>query len=238
MVYFAGKHPPPRAEHSTEAPILEHRQGNIEQIYTTEHTAMTISQLLGRCEKPTLTTLGIAVYPVLRTQDDNAISYNGKVNTQMSRKLFMNGDLAMGNVLEEASEIAAQRFSSVRAIGHSRYSDGGTSKPTPTTLNSVNRAALGFEMRRKDVSAPLTLSEPRSPKLSAFGVLVASILMYSAFLLTICFGNQNEALFALIGQAVIVIDMMVLVWTIDHATVEYCITLPQIARAAAFASET
>jgi hypothetical protein len=219
---------------------LEHRQGNIKQIHITEHTAMTISQLLGRCEKPTLMTLGIAVYPVLRIQDDNAISYNGKVNSQMSRKLFVNGDLAMGNVLDEASEIAAQHFSSVSAIGRSRYRDGGTTRPTPTTLNSVNRTALGFEMRYKDISAALTLSEPRSPKLFAFGVLVASIMMYSAFLLTIYFGNRNEALanvlFALIGQAVVVIGMMALVWTIDHATIEYCITLPQIARAAAFAS--
>jgi hypothetical protein len=211
---------------------LEHRQGNIQQIYTTKHTATTISQLLGRCEKAALTTLGIAVYPVLRTQDDNAISYNGKVNNEISRKLFMNGKLATGNILHEASEIAAQRFRLVRAIGRSTYRDGGTPNPTPTASNPVNRTALGFEMRFKDVSTALTLSEPRSPKLFAFGALGASGLLYCAFLLKIYFGNRNEALvsvlFALIGQTVVVVGMIARVWTIDDATIECCIILPPV----------
>jgi hypothetical protein len=145
------------------------------------------------------------------------------------------------NVAREAVPIAAQCFSRVGLIEDIPWTEIEVREPATPFLPFTSAIALGFELRCKDVSANLSLSEPRSPKLFYYLVFAAQILIYSAFPLTVFFGNRDVALanvlFALVGHSVVVVGMMVLVWTIDHATEEICVTFPPIKKAAAFASE-
>jgi hypothetical protein len=145
---------------SQDFPIIQHRWSNTEHIKIADETALLIHELLEQCEKLALATVGIAIYPLLGAQDENTISYRGKVNDQMSRNPFrknltMTKFLASPNAPNEAVEVAglcSSHMARIRTFGHLVFKT--------MSLGSTSAIALGFEPKCKDVSSSLTLFEP------------------------------------------------------------------------------
>jgi hypothetical protein len=223
----------------------QNRRSNAEHYRIAWNSARTISRLFENCKKPALATFAVAVYPTLATQDDNAIFCGGKEDHRMFRNLFRKLYPKAGQSIplpNESLGIAATCICPIRKYGDPwNGKDEQDELIEKRILKPTNAIAFGFEVCCKGVSAALTISEPRYPKLFVFITLIAEVLMYSAFPLTVSFGNRDialaDVLFAIVGHAVVVLGMMVLVWTIKYATVEYGIAVPPITRAAGFVSK-